>query len=117
MARRKKVPQVEPVEIDFHGWRPDEVCRELHRLVERLAGGRGTTIRVIHGRGAGILAAEVEQFARNDPRVASAEKDFFNPGITTLVLNGKTAPPRGHSPSSARTWEQAQEPPIRKRKR
>lgn len=116
MARRKKVPQVEPVEVDFHGWRPDEVYRELDRLVERHAGVKGT-IRIIHGRGAGILAAEVDRFARNDPRVASAEKDFFNPGITTLVLNGKTAPPRRPSPSAARTWEQAPEPPIRKRKR
>lgn len=117
MARRKNVPQVEPVEIDFHGWRPDEVYRELDRMVGRLAGGRETMIRVIHGRGAGILAAEVERFARNDPRVASAEKDFFNPGITTLVLNGKTAPPKHQSPTLIKSWEREQEPPIRRRKR
>ena len=71
-------------------------------------------IRVVHGKGAGILAAEVDRFGRNDPRVSSAEKDFFNPGITTLILNGNTSSGSSSSPSSQ--WDSIQEPRVRKRK-
>jgi len=115
MPKRKKRMKSEPIEIDFHGYRPEEAYEELIRLVDRVQGSRGFEIRVIHGKGSGTLASEVERFARNDPRIASAEKDFFNPGMTTLVLNGATLSPS--SSTSQRTWENIPEPRVRRRKR
>ena len=103
-----------PLEVDFHGHRTEEVYRKLTTLVDRHEGRRGFQIRVIHGKGAGILATEVERFARNDPRVSSAEKDFFNPGITTLILNGKSGSKA--TPTASRGWDHIQAPRIRKRK-
>ncbi len=113
MPRKKKKTPTEPIEIDFHGYRPDDAYEELTQLVDRYQGAKGMEIRVVHGKGAGVLSAEVERFGRNDPRVSSAEKSFFNPGVTTLILNGNTG---GGVSASRREWDHFQEPRIRKRK-
>ena len=114
MARRRKKTPKETVEIDLHGYRSDEVHPELTDLVGRYEGIRGQQIRVVHGKGSGILESEVDRFSRNDPRVSSAEKDFFNPGVTILILNGRTG--GGASSTRAGKYDHVGIPPIRKRK-
>lgn len=111
MPRGRKT-KPDPLEYDFHGLTASEAESKLRSILTRHQGQSGCLIRIIHGKGTGILADLVLRIARADPRVLSADRGFLNPGTTDILLNEKTRPParRGgesHTPVI---------PSIRKRK-
>lgn len=104
MARRERSGETE---YDFHGLRVEAVGARLAAILARHA-PRGETVRIVHGKGTGALAAEILRLARADPRVEDAYTSGLNPGVTILAL--RPSPPPPLSPSLP-------VPPVRRHKR
>lgn len=98
-------------EFDFHGLRAEEAEARLRQILGRFAGSKGLILRIVHGKGDGILAAVVERVARGDPRVAWVQRQVLNDGVTAIEMSGSFAgkPPRAGMRGAA-------EPPVRRRK-
>lgn len=109
MARR--APRVRH-EYDLHGLRVDEVAARLDAVIRKHAPS-GEVVHIVHGRGSGALAAEVERIARVDPRVADCYRSGVNPGETILQLRPAAAPPP-HAPTREGNYPI---PPVRRGKR
>lgn len=112
---RKKSSVASVPEYDLHGLTGIEAEREIVRVLKLHEGKSGQHVLFIHGKGgSGILAEVVARVGRRDPRVSQVEPGFLNPGVTTLVLNGK----RGGGPPPPREDYLSLPPPrVRKRKR
>lgn len=112
---RKKSSAASIPEYDLHGLTAIEAEREILRVLKLHEGKSGQQVLFIHGKGgSGVIAEVVARVGRRDPRVSQVEPGFLNPGITTLVLNGK----RGGSPPPPKEDYMGLPPPrVRKRKR
>ncbi len=62
-------------EIDLRGMRPGDLALQLGRALDTAIMAGLPSFRIIHGKGTGVLRAEVEELLRADPRIAS-----FRPG-------------------------------------
>lgn len=96
--------------FDFHGQDVPRCRSALRNLLDRHS-GQDVTLVCVHGRGAGLLAAEIARIGGADPRVKRVEPDPTNDGVTRLHLAGTRRPlrrPRAYDPD---------EPPERRRKR
>lgn len=100
------------IECDLHGMRTADVAARLEALA-RAHQAAGATVRVIHGKGDGLLAAEVERWARGDPRVADFYRSGVNAGVTIVRFQPGAAPPR----AAVRRCEEYAAPPVRGAKR
>jgi len=115
MGRKRKIREKpHPLEYDFHGMTAAEATRSLLDILDNHEGKRGIEINIIHGKGSGVLAGEVERIARSDPRIESFHQGFFNQGVTTLVLSGGKRKTATVLPDS---WDEVPTPPVRRRKR
>ena len=72
-------------EYDFHGLTAAGVKDRLLPILLRHA-PRGETVHIVHGKGQGILAAEIARIARRDPRVEDCYQSGVNSGVTILAL-------------------------------
>jgi dsDNA-specific endonuclease/ATPase MutS2 len=116
MARRNTRSRQDIEEYDLHGLTPYEAELRITRLIQEHAGKAGYSFRLIHGQGNGVLSEMVTRIGKGDQRVQSVERSFFNPGVTTITLNGKRDPPRTSLVQTPPDWE-LPPPPIRQRKR
>lgn len=103
-------------EVDLHGLSSDQAEMRILRILDENAGHSGQVIRFIHGKGTGILADVVQRLGQRDPRVASVERSFLNPGMTSYTLSEMKKPHVIMRVNTPTTWEQSP-PPVRKRKR
>ena len=104
------------MEIDLHGLSVELAeARILHTLSDQ-AGREGMEVRFVHGKGLGILADLVDRVGRRDPRVASVDRSFLNPGVTTYTLSGSKGSERNPRAHDSTGWD-LPVPPVRRRKR
>lgn len=112
-ARRRRNPLRE-FEYDLHGHSADQAEDRLYRILARHQGQDGVVLAIIHGVGEGVLAAVVERIAQRDVRIATADRDLRNQGVTRLRLNAKKTAVRS---LPRRDSDDDDAPPIRRRKR
>lgn len=62
-------------ELDLHAFRPQDTAELLDAYVEACLEAGIRDLRIIHGKGIGVVRRTVEAWLRKDPRVAS-----FAPG-------------------------------------
>lgn len=98
--------------FDFHGLDVPRCRLALQNLLDRHA-GEDVVLECVHGRGSGLLAAEIARIATLDPRVSTMERDPSNPGVTRLHLRRASARDPRRRPLSYDPGE----PPERRRKR
>jgi DNA-nicking Smr family endonuclease len=83
---RGKRPREGIAEYDFHGMRAVDAERRLRALIEQ-GGKRGLReLRIVHGKGEGVLADVVARVGRSHPQVAHVQRGFLNDGVTTIEL-------------------------------
>lgn len=116
MTSKRGIPSNRILEIDLHGLNSEQAESGILRILDEYAGQAGFVLRIIHGKGTGILADLVERIGRRDPRVASVDKSFLNPGMTSYTLSGQKGASRAPGPSTPTHWDYLP-PPVRKRKR
>lgn len=103
-------------EIDLHGLDSTQAEMRILRILDEYAGRAGLVLRFVHGKGTGALADLVERIGARDPRVASVDKSFLNPGMTSYTLSDLKKPHTAPRISAPAHWDQPP-PPVRKRKR
>lgn len=117
MNRASRNPSLpSPIEVDLHGLHAEQAENRIMQVLDTHAGRQGLEIRIIHGKGSGILEGIVDRIGRADPRVESVEKSFFNPGMTTLILSSKARSPLKHNPVDSSNLHHPI-PPVRRKKR
>ncbi len=88
----------EPVEfpiedvIDLHTFRPQEVGDLLHDYLEAAFDKGFVEVRIIHGKGTGVLREKVRAILKRHPLVVSfrqADETGGGWGATVAVLGGK----------------------------
>lgn len=102
------------MDVDLHGRRVEPALGCVLEALSRLEGRPGAVLRVVHGKGTYVLAREVARLAEVDPRVAAAEPEPGNPGVTLLRLNGRRLGARDHA---TRIALGLMDPPERRRRR
>jgi DNA mismatch repair protein MutS2 len=79
-------------EVDLHGLFADEARDRLERAItEALAGGHDR-LRIVHGKGSGILRREVRDLLKHHPKVRTYQ--YASPydggeGVTIAALGSK----------------------------
>lgn len=116
MSSRMRASMNQIGEVDLHGLHSDQAEMRILRILEEQAGREGLVIRFIHGKGSGILADLVERIGKRDPRVASVDKSFLNPGMTSFTMSGSKGSHTTPRPNLPSHWDPPP-PPVRKRKR
>jgi DNA mismatch repair protein MutS2 len=62
-------------EVDLRGYRADEVAGRLQPAIDAAVQAALSSLRIIHGKGTGVLRQVVAELLRGDPRVTR-----FRPG-------------------------------------
>ena len=78
-----------PAEVDVRGLSADEAVFEVDSALQALASAGGTTLRVIHGLGTGVLRREITSWLKRRPEVASyrkGEPGEGSSGVTVISL-------------------------------
>jgi DNA mismatch repair protein MutS2 len=78
-------------EVDLRGLTGDEAEQEVLAAIDRAVLADHPFLRVIHGKGTGVVRARVQQLARRDRRVARfgfASANQGGSGVTVLELGG-----------------------------
>ncbi|HIE05406.1 MAG TPA: hypothetical protein EYP58_01255 [bacterium (Candidatus Stahlbacteria)] len=75
-------------ELHLRGRRRDEVAYLLDRFIGDALAQGDLVLRIIHGRGQGIVKQEVDSFLRKDKRVKEFGVDPLNPGQMQVRLYG-----------------------------
>ncbi len=87
-------PVVVPIEdvLDLHTFQPREIASLLEEYFDACLEADIFTVRVIHGKGKGILKSRVHTLLEKDPRVAAysnAPHDAGGWGATLVQLRRK----------------------------
>ncbi len=76
-------------EIDVRGMRADDALQAVQRYIDDAIMTGAPTVRILHGKGNGILRALIQQYLRTVPNVVSAHDEdvrFGGAGITVVEL-------------------------------
>ena len=77
-------------ELDLHNLTVDEALYELERFLNKSVGNALYTVWIIHGKGEGILRAEVNRYLKGHPLVKSyGLADYYHggDGVTRVDLD------------------------------
>ena len=77
-------------ELDLHNLTVDEALYELERFLNKSVGNALYTVWIIHGKGEGILRAEVNRYLKGHPLVKSyglADYHHGGDGVTRVDLD------------------------------
>jgi DNA mismatch repair protein MutS2 len=58
-------------ELDLRGCRVEEAIEKLDAYLDKASLGRLHQVRIVHGKGTGVLKREVEKYLKGHPLVAS----------------------------------------------
>lgn len=75
--------------IDVRGMRADEALKELEELIDHAVVLNHSKVRVIHGRGNGILKKQITEYIRSSGEVKHFDfehPDFGGDGVTVITL-------------------------------
>lgn len=93
VARRREAPRPATTEtapsgfeVDLRGMTAEEAEAALARAIDRAVMDDLPHLRVIHGKGTGVLRARVHQAARQDPRVAAFRLGLATEGGTGVSV-------------------------------
>ncbi len=76
-------------EIDVRGFRADEALLKVQRFVDDALLVGSSQLRILHGKGNGILRQEIQRFLRTMPYVKSVRDEhvqFGGAGVTVVEL-------------------------------
>lgn len=79
--------------LDLHTFRPDEVRELLPDYISECLARQIYELRIIHGKGRGILRAHVRKVLSRDPRVASLRNADESAGSFGATLVSLQRPP------------------------
>ncbi|MHB9031619.1 MAG: endonuclease MutS2 [Anaerolineae bacterium] len=82
------------IELDIRGWRAEEVAPELEKYLNSAYLAELPWVRIIHGKGMGILKEVVRQYINNHPLVASfrlGQGGEGGDGVTVITLQKRRA--------------------------
>lgn len=79
--------------LDLHTFRPDEVRELLPDYISECLARQIYELRIIHGKGRGILRAHVRKVLARDPRVASLRNADESAGSFGATLVSLQRPP------------------------
>ena len=77
-------------EVDLRGFTGEEAVESLDRHLDSALLAGYPQVRIIHGKGTGVLRSRVQEYLRGHPRVASFRLGEWNEGgsgVTVAVLN------------------------------
>ncbi len=88
----KPLPEISNVknEIDLRGQYGDEAISTLDHFLDGALQAGWKRVRIIHGKGTGVLRKRVGEYLKNDPRVISFQLGEWNEGgagVTVAVLH------------------------------
>jgi DNA-nicking Smr family endonuclease len=89
IKRSHRNPEYVPEEIDLHGLTVDEALPRLDTFIHAAFQAGYYQVRIVHGKGSGILRREVGLYLTNHPLVYShrlADKYHGGDGATQVVL-------------------------------
>lgn len=90
--KRKRADPFLVSEIDLHGLTVDEALPRVDEFIKSAFRAGYVQIRVVHGKGSGILRQEVDRFLAGHPLVSFhqlADKYHGGDGATQVVLNNR----------------------------
>ena len=88
--RRKAVDRFKVTEIDLHGLTVDEALPRVDDFIQSAYKSGHYQVRVVHGKGSGVLRQEVARFLSGHPLVSFhqlADRYHGGDGATQVVLN------------------------------
>jgi DNA mismatch repair protein MutS2 len=90
--RGSTLPEISEVknEIDLRGLYGDEAINEVDRFIDKALHAGFKQVRIIHGKGTGILRKKVGEYLKTDKRVISYQLGEWNEGgagVTVAILS------------------------------
>ncbi len=89
VARRESAAATIPVEFDIRGWRAEEVHQELDRYLNDAYLANIPLVRIVHGKGTGVLRQVVRDILKSHSLIASfrlGEAGEGGDGVTVATL-------------------------------
>src|ERR1700758_2759707 len=81
------IPEVHvPTEIDLRGMRPDEAEAAVLHALDAAVSADLKSLRIIHGKGTGVLRDRVAEMLRKDTRVRDFRLGAWNEGGAGVTL-------------------------------
>ncbi len=78
--------QTASVELDLRGLMSDEALMELEKFLDDASLARIETVRVIHGKGTGVLRSMVHEYCRNSKQVKEFRLGVYGEGETGVTV-------------------------------
>ncbi|MBQ2942069.1 MAG: endonuclease MutS2 [Clostridia bacterium] len=81
--------QTASTELDLRGLMSDEAFMELEKFIDDAVLAKIETVRVIHGKGTGVLRAMVHQYCRQEKRIKSFRLGAYGEGeagVTVITI-------------------------------
>jgi DNA mismatch repair protein MutS2 len=88
-ARTESIAATTPVEYDIRGWRAEEVNQELDRYLNDAYLANLPHVRIVHGKGTGVLRQVVRDILRSHPLISSfrlGEAGEGGDGVTVATI-------------------------------
>jgi len=82
-------PSTPPMSLHLRGWRGEEALQELERYLDQASVARMPEVRIVHGKGTGVLRRLVRERLRNHPLVSayrSGRPEEGGDGVTIVDL-------------------------------
>ncbi len=89
-ARTESLASATPVEFDIRGWRAEEVEQELDRYLNDAYLSNLPMVRIVHGKGTGVLRQVVREILKRHSLIKSfrlGEAGEGGDGVTVATLN------------------------------
>jgi len=92
LSRHNTLPDLSDVknEIDLRGLYGDEALGEVDIFMDKALHAGLKQVRIIHGKGTGVLRKRIGEYLKNDPRIISFQLGEWNEGgtgVTVAVLS------------------------------
>ncbi len=79
-------PDIHSDEIDVRGMRAEEAKETVDRFIDQVLMAGLSSVRIIHGKGAGILRSVLEQYLKTHPSVKKTRPGHWNEGDTGVTF-------------------------------
>lgn len=73
-------------QLDLRGKYGDEACELVDKYIDDALRAGVKTLRIVHGKGTGVLRKRVTEYLKNDPRIASVRQGEWGEGDTGVAI-------------------------------